>query len=170
MKMSMLSIQMLASYLLPHTKLNKNKAGYLILLAYNSGNEETILTKSCTIALGAKSVWKVRSGSTIPRKRTQKVTELMVNNLTVKGSESPHDKVNVRKALEQTAFVGQHNTYTKPKVNLKDVPLTKTQQRAFENLKKKYTDIFSTGPSDIGITDLSEMTIDTRDDAIPYAA
>ena len=26
------------------------------------------------------------------------------------------------------------------------------------------------GPSDIGITDLSEMTIDTKEDAIPYAA
>ena len=111
-----------------HTKLNKNKAGYLILLAYNSGNEETVLTKSCTIALGAKSVWKVKSGPTMPRKCTKKVTKLMVNNLTAKGSESPHDKVNIREALEQTAFVGRHNTYTKPKINLKDVPLTKTQQ------------------------------------------
>ena len=26
-----------------------------------------------------------------------------------------------------------------------------------------------TGPSDIGITDLSKMTIDTKEDAIPYA-
>ena len=25
------------------------------------------------------------------------------------------------------------------------------------------------GPSDIGITDLSEMTIDTKEDVIPYA-
>ena len=153
-----------------HTKLSKNKAGYLIVLAYNSGNEEMVLTKSCTIALGAKSVWKVRLGPTIPRKRTKKVTELMINNLTVKVKESPLDKVNIREALEQTAFVWQHNTYAKPKITLKDVPLTKTQQRAFEELEKKYTDIFSTGPSDIGITDLSEMTIDTRDDAIPYAA
>ena len=153
-----------------HTKLNKNKAGYLILLAYNSGNEETILTKSCTIALGAKSVWKVKSGPTIPRKSTKKVTKLMINNLTADSSEPSHNKANVREALEKTAFVGRHNTYTKPKVDLKDVPLTKTQRLAFENLKKEYTDIFSTGPSDIGITDLSEMTIETRDDAIPYAA
>ena len=43
-----------------HTKLGKNKAGYLILLAYNAGNEEVVLSKSCTIALGAKSEWKIR--------------------------------------------------------------------------------------------------------------
>ena len=74
-----------------HTKLNKNKAGYLILLAYNSGKEEMVLTKSCTIALGVKSVWKVKSGPTTPRKHTKRVTELMVNNLTAKVSESPYD-------------------------------------------------------------------------------
>ena len=58
------------------------------------------MTKSCTIALGANSVWKVKSGPTIPQKRTRKVTELMVNNLTVNSSESSHDKTNIRKALE----------------------------------------------------------------------
>ena len=66
--------------------------------------------------------------------------------------------------------MGCHNTYTKPKLDLKDVPLSEAQQQAFENLKREYTDIFSTGPSDIGITDLSEMTIDTKEDTIPYAA
>ena len=38
-----------------HTKLNKNKASYLILLLINSGEEEVVIQKSCTIALGVKS-------------------------------------------------------------------------------------------------------------------
>ena len=43
-------------------------------------------------------------------------------------------------------------------------------QQRFEELKDKYNDIFSVGPSDIDITDLAEMTIDTKPDAIPYVA
>ena len=42
-----------------HTKLNKNKAGYLILLLVNSGDEEVVIQKACTIALGVKSKWKI---------------------------------------------------------------------------------------------------------------
>ena len=76
----------------------------------------------------------------------------------------------MRYALKKTAFVGRHNTYTKPKVNLRDVTLMPLLQRKFEQLKERYKDTFSIGPSDIGITDLSEMTIDTKEDAIPYAA
>ena len=79
-------------------------------------------------------------------------------------------KTSVRHALENTVFVGRHNTYTKPKVNLRDVTLMPILQKKFEQLKEKYKDIFSIGPSDIGINNLSEMTIDTKEDAIPYAA
>ena len=43
-----------------YTKLNKNKANYLILLLINSGEEEVVIQKSCTIALGVKSKWKVQ--------------------------------------------------------------------------------------------------------------
>ena len=152
-----------------HIKLNKNKAGHLVLLAYNAGTEEMVISKSCTIALGAKSVWKVQS----PRQQsTTDDFEYRVNTLTSEdgqeeeGSREP----TTSEALENTAFVGRHNTYTKPKVDLKDVTLTELQKHAFEDLKKKYIDIFSTGPSDIGTTHMSEMTIDTRDDAIPYAS
>ena len=67
-------------------------------------------------------------------------------------------------------FIGRHNTYTKPKVDLRDVVLSPDLQKEFENLKEEYKDIFSVGPSDIGNTDLSEMTIDTMEDAVPYAA
>ena len=66
--------------------------------------------------------------------------------------------------------MGRHNTYTKPKVVLRDVNLPSDLQKEFENLKEEYKDIFSMGPLDISITDLSEMTIDTKEDAIPYAA
>ena len=38
-----------------HTKMNKNKAGYTVLFVYNSGDEELIVNKSTTLALGMKS-------------------------------------------------------------------------------------------------------------------
>ena len=83
-----------------------------------------------------------------------------------------HDvkSVSVRETLGKTASVGRHNMYTKPKVILRDIKLSPDLQKEFKNLKEEYKDIFSMGPSDIGITDLSEMTIDTKEDAIPYAA
>ena len=43
-----------------HTKLNKNKARYLILLLINLGEEEVVIHKSCTIALGVKLKWKIK--------------------------------------------------------------------------------------------------------------
>ena len=43
-----------------HTKLNKNKASYLIFLLINSGEEEVVIQKACTIALAVKSKWKIQ--------------------------------------------------------------------------------------------------------------
>ena len=43
-----------------HTKLNKNKASYLILLLINLREEEVVIQKSCTIAFGVKSKWKIK--------------------------------------------------------------------------------------------------------------
>ena len=53
--------------------------------------------------------------------------------------------VSVLETLENTVFVGRHNTYTKPKVVLRDVTLPPDLQEEFENLKEEYKDIFSTG-------------------------
>ena len=72
--------------------------------------------------------------------------------------------------LENTAFVGRHNTYTKPKTTLRDVTLTPQLQSKFKELKECYKDIFLVGPSDIWVTDLAEMTIETHEDVLPYAA
>ena len=53
-----------------HIKLNKNKAGYLILLLLNSGEEEVVIQKACTIALRVKSKWKIRGKSRNDYNRT----------------------------------------------------------------------------------------------------
>ena len=45
-----------------HTKMNKNKVGYMVLFMYNSGDEELIVKKSTMLGLGTKSAWKVKSG------------------------------------------------------------------------------------------------------------
>ena len=151
-----------------HTKMNKNKAGYLVLFVYNSGNDEVIVNKSSTLALGTKSAWKVKTEHQSSRKHDIK-TEVTINHLTSQKNDLKGKNPSARDALENTTFVGRHNTYTKPKVKLKDVQLSRELKKKFEQLKEKYSDIFSVGPSDIGITDLSEMSIDTKPDAIPYA-
>ena len=46
--------------------------------------------------------------------------------------------VSVRETLEKTVFVGRHNTYTKPKVVLRDVKLPPDLQKEFKNLKEEY--------------------------------
>ena len=103
------------------------------------------------------------------RSRLPLFLQQQLNKLT---THLDHEAKNtsIREALEKTAFVGRHNTYTKPKVDFRDVVLSPDLQKEFENLKEEYKDIFSVGPSDIGITDLSEMTIDTKEDAVPYTA
>ena len=152
-----------------HTKLNRNKANHLILLLINSGEEEVVIQKACMIALGVKSKWKIQRNSKSHDDRAPLRLRRQVNKLMTH-PDSDNKGPSVQKTLEETVFVGRHNTYTKPKVDLRDVTLSPALQKEFENLKDKYKDIFSTGPSDIGITDLSEMTIDTKEDAIPYAA
>ena len=151
-----------------HIKLNKNKAGYLILLLIKWGEEEVVIQKACTIALGVKLKWKIRGKSGNEYNRKPLLIRRQVNEL-VTHSDCDNNGLSIRKTLEETVFVGRHNTYTKPKVDLQDVILPPALQKEFENLKEEYQDIFSMGPLDIGITDLSEMTIDTKEDAIPYA-
>ena len=158
-----------------HTKVNKNKAGYLVLLLSNTGNEVVVIEKSSTITLGIKSQWKVWSqkvwSKSKPPKKEHKVNRVEVNQLTTKSREEQKTpKASVQKVLENTAFVGRHNTYTKPKTTLRDVTLTPHLQSKFKGLKERYKDIFLVGPSDIGVTDLAEMTIETHEDALPYAA
>ena len=151
-----------------HTKMNKNKAGYLVLFVYNSGNDEVIVNKSSTLALGTKSAWKVKTEHQSIHKHDIK-TEVTINHLTSQKNDLKGKNPSARDALENTAFVGRHNTYMKPKVKLKDVQLSRKLKKKFKQLKEKYSDKFSVGPSDIGITDLSEMSRDTKPDAIPYA-
>ena len=60
--------------------------------------------------------------------------------------------------------------YTKPPVKLKDAEVPESIHEGFEKLKEEFKDIISQCPSDIGVTDLAEMTIDTKPDSIPHAA
>ena len=152
-----------------HIKLNKNMVKHLILLLLNTVEEEVVIQKSCTIALGVKSRWKTKWGARVMRHNVPSHVQRQLNKLTMQSGKEDTGP-SVQRALEETTFVGRHNTYTKSKVTLKDVTLTPILQKRFENLKEKYKDIFLIGLLDIGITALAEMTIDTREDAIPYAA
>ena len=86
-----------------HTKITRNKAGYLILLLLNSTDEEVVIQKSNTIALGVKSKCKVKSGNNLRQGCNQK---LIINNLTSESTPETISTASVHKALEETAFVG----------------------------------------------------------------
>ena len=133
------------------------------------GEEEVVIQKSSTIALGVKSKWKLKGNAQKKGVDPSLLLRQQVNKLTTH-PDCEAKGVSVRETLEKTAFIGRYNMYTKPKVALRDVKLPPDLHKEFENLKEEYKDIFSTGPSDIGIMDLSEMTIDTKEDAVPYTA
>ena len=148
-----------------HTKLHKRKTSYLILLVMNNADEENILQKGITLGLATKSKWRIKSSRTARNTQQQ---SLQVN--TVQLEEQPEvDPVQVQKSLENTAFVTRYNTYTKPQVKLKDAEVPEAIHEGFKKLKEEFKDIISQGPSDIGVTNLAEMTIDTKPDSIPHA-
>ena len=91
-----------------HTKLNKNKASYLILLFINSGEEEVVIQKACTIALGVKSKWKIKRNSRNHYDRAPLLLRQQVNKL-VTHPDCDNEGPSVQKTLEETAFVGRHN-------------------------------------------------------------
>ena len=82
-----------------HIKINKNKAGYLILLLLNSTSKEVIIQKSNTIALGVKSRWKVK------QVKNGHDVKLKINQITSDKNEMA-PKAPIYKALENTAFIG----------------------------------------------------------------
>ena len=100
----------------------------------------------------------------------QKTQQSCLQVNTVQLEKQPEvDPVQVWKSLENTAFVTRYNTYTKPPVKLKDAVVPESICEGFEKLKEEFKDIISQGPSDIGVTDLAEMTINTKPDSIPHA-
>ena len=147
-----------------HSKLNKRKLSDLILLVMNNSEEEQVLQKSITLGLGVKSRWKIRKRS------YQKVGDYLHVNTIQREDVTPINPCKVEKSLEDTVFVGRHNTYTKPWVDLADVQVPDSIKEAFKDLQKEFEDIVSQHASDIGVTDLAEMTIDTKPSSIPHAS
>ena len=119
-----------------HIKLNKNKVKRFILILLNTGEEEVVIQRSCTIALGVKLRWKTKPGVRVTRHNVPSHVQQQLNKLTTQSGREDK-RTSVRKALEETALVGRHNTYTKAKVTLKDVTLTPVLQKRFDNLKEK---------------------------------
>ena len=154
-----------------HTKVHKKRTNFLILLVMNNAEEEQVLQKGITLGLGSKSRWKVKCKklSTVSSQVTaSRLQKLQINMLQLDGDQVVNP-VQVYRSLENTAFVGRHNMYTKPQVKLKDAEVSESIRQSFKQLKEEFKDIISQGPSDIGKTDLAEMTIDTKPDSIPHA-
>ena len=80
----------------PNTKINKNKAKYLILLLLNTGDEEFIIQKSCTITLGGKSRWKIRQSMLTAHSNNAPTIQLQVNKLTSQKPDESMSKQSVR--------------------------------------------------------------------------
>ena len=156
-----------------HTKLHKKNTNFLILLVMNNAEQERVLQKGITLGLWSKSNWKVKfkkpTTAPPPSVAASQLQQLQINTLQL-GENKSVDPVQVCRSLENTAFVGRHKTYTKPQVKLKDTEVSESICQAFEQLKEEFKDIISQGPSDIGVTNLAEMTIDTKPDSIPHAS
>ena len=156
----------LAIVLMTHTKLHKRETSYLILLVMKNADKENILQKGITLGLTTKSKLRIKSSRTTQNTQQQ---SRQVN--TVQLEEQPEvDPVQVQKSLENTVFVTRYNMYTKPQVKLKDTEVLEAIREGFKKLKEEFKDIISQGPLDIGVTNLAEMTIDTKPDSIPHTA
>ena len=88
-----------------HTKINENKAGYMIPLIYNCGGYDVVIQKSTTLALGTKSQWKVKNSETKNSRNTR--TKAVKRVYKLKAEPTPQsEELSAREALENTAFVG----------------------------------------------------------------
>ena len=63
---------------------------------------------------------------------------------------------------EKSAFTFHHNLYPKPKVKLEDKIISDETKDKLQVLKPNHNDIFSQHSSDIGLTHLEEMVIETN--------
>ena len=69
---------------------------------------------------------------------------------------------------EKSTFTNCHNFYTKSKIDLEDAKILDETQNKLQILKQDYDDIDSKHSSDIGLTHLEEMTIDTDLELNPH--
>ena len=66
---------------------------------------------------------------------------------------------------EKSAFMHPSTFYPKPMIVLKDAPVTEEIQERFDKLLNEYKDIMSNKSTDIGVTTLEEVPIETDPDA-----
>ena len=76
----------------------------------------------------------------------------------------------IREVAEKSAFMHPSKFYPKPKIILKDAPVTGEIQENFDKLLNEYKDIMSNKSTDIGVTTLEEVPIETDPDAPPIAS
>ena len=70
---------------------------------------------------------------------------------------------------EILVFVFHHNFYPKPKVDLEDAEITPEIKEKVTDLQQNYDDIISQHSSDIGLTHLEEVKINTDPNLPPVA-
>ena len=68
---------------------------------------------------------------------------------------------------EKSAFMFRYNFYPNPKRDLKDAEISEQTRQNIQVLQQNYDDIVSKHISDIGLTHLEEMTIDTDPNLSP---
>ena len=79
-----------------------------------------------------------------------------------------HDKLPLMP--KNSAFMFNHNFYPKPKVDLGDSNITQETRQKILDLQQKYDDILSTHSSNISLTHLEEMKIDTEPNLPPVTS
>ena len=105
----------------------------------------------------------------ITRKKTEK---LKISRKTIKTQPPKHLLLQYRKLIEishdklppipeKSAFMFHYNFCLKPRVDLEDTDITQEIRQKLLDVHQKYDDITSKHSSNIGLTHLEEMKIDT---------
>ena len=71
----------------------------------------------------------------------------------------------IREVAKKSAFMHPSKFYPKPKIVLKDAPVTEEIQEKFDKLLNEYEDIMSHKSTDIGVMTLEEVPIETDPDS-----
>ena len=71
---------------------------------------------------------------------------------------------------EKSAFMFHHNVCPKPKIDLRDTEIPKETRQKLLTLQQNYDDIVSKHSTDIRLTNLEEMTINTDPNLAPVTS
>ena len=167
-----------------------------VVFAYNCGDNDLVIPKHTTIAelISSNLHLKIRTNprtkglfsSQIKRRKFNKRNKHYLLRKSKRYFPGLVHKVNtvsgntkvtmnmmeaeIREVVENSAFLHPSKFYPKPKIILKDAQVSEEIKTKYEDLLSEYEDIMSHKSTDIGVTTLEEVPIETNPDLPPIAS